>query len=275
MSTLLDDPMVQAGLAPFAVALLVATLLKRWRSAAWLALLAGLLCTWMLTTGISFTPLSSSRKVMLVVMLAPLLGLVIDLAGWRHRALPIVLSLAAGLLSAWVFQSVLSQAEGAQGWLTGLGVGLFVALMVGLVLRLRDDGLAGGSATLALGVATGVCAVLSASIGTLMNGLALAMGGAALLALQFLRGTPLAGGYTGALSTGVASALFAAGTFMLAELRWPALVLLLAVPAVAGLPLFAGRAPRLRSALLAACAGAAALAPIGMAWFATTGGAAG
>ena len=271
MSALFDDPMVQAGVAPFAVALLVAVLLARARLSGLvgLALVAALVTTLMLTTGIGFTPLSASRKVLLLVLLAPLLGLALDVAGLRHRLLAPGLAVGAGLATAWVFQSLLMQAEGAQGWWLGGGVGLFVALMVGLNLRLRHDGPAAASATLGLGLAVGISALLSASIGTLMNGMALAAAGGALLLLQFLRATPLATGWTGALTTGAAAALFSAGTFMLAELRWPTLVLLLAVPAVAGLPLFGAQAPRLRTVLVGLLTGAVALLPIASAWYAT------
>lgn len=271
MSALFEDPMVQSGVAPFVVALVVAALLALMRKPGlpWLALAAGLLTTLALSTGISFTPLSASRKVLLLVLLAPLVGLAIDLGGLRHKALLPALAALVGLASAWVFQSVLVQAEGSQGWWMGAGVALFVALMVGLNLRLRDDGLAAGAATVGLGLAVAVSAVLSASIGTLMNGMAVAAAGGALLLLQFVRATPLAAGWTGTLTTGAAAALFAAGTFMLAELRWPTLVLLLLVPVVAGLPLFTGRATRLRTALLSLCVAAAALAPIASAWFAT------
>jgi hypothetical protein len=271
MTALFDDPMVQAGVAPFVVALLVAALLMKVRSEGlpWLALVAALATTLMLTTGIGFTPLSASRKVLLLVLLAPALGLVLDLAGVRARWLLPALSIALGLASAWVFQSVLSQAEGAQGWTTGGGVALFVALMVGLVLRLRDDGVASAGATLGLGVAVGVSAILSASLGTLMNGISLAVAGGALLLLQFLRARPLAAGWTGGLTTGAAAALFAAGTFMLAEARAWTLALMLLVPVVASLPLFHNRPPRLRLALRGALTAATALIPIATAYMAT------
>jgi hypothetical protein len=271
MPALFDDPMVQAGVAPFVVALLVAALLARVRltGLVGLALVAALVTTLMLTTGIGFTPLSASRKVLLLVLLAPLVGLVLDVAGVRHKALAPLLAVLLGTATAWVFQSLLAQADGVQAWMLGGGVGLFVALMVGLNLRLRHDGPAAAAATLGLGLAVGVSALLSASIGTLMNGMALAAAGGALLLLQFLRATPLATGWTGALTTGAAAALFAAGTFMLAELRWPTLVLLLAVPAVAGLPLFGAQAPRLRTVLVGLLTGAVALLPIASAWYAT------
>lgn len=271
MTALFDDPMVQAGVAPFVVALLVAALLMVLRREAlpWLALVAALATTLMLTTGIGFTPLSASRKALMLVLLAPVLGLVLDLSGLRARWLLPALSVALGLASAWVFQSVLSQAEGAQGWITGGGVALFVALMAGLVLRLRDDGVASGGATLGLGLAVGVSAILSASLGTLMNGLALAMGGAALLLLQLLLSRPLAAGWTGSLTTAAAAALFAAGTLMLAEARAWTLALMLLVPVVASLPLFDGRPPRLRLALRGALTAATALIPIATAYLAT------
>jgi hypothetical protein len=271
MPELLNDPMMQAGVAPFAVALALAALLARVPVAglAGLALVAGLATTLMLTTGIGFTPLSASRKVLLLVLLAPVLGLVLDVVGVRHKAAAPVLALLLGAAVTWVFHSMLAPAGLPQALAVGGGVALFVALMVFLTLRLRDDGPATAAATLGLGLAVGVSAVLSASLGTLMNGMALAAGGGALLLLQFVRATPLATGWTGALTTAAAAALFAAGTLMLAELRWPALVLMLAVPLAAGLPRDLRRGVRLRVVLLGLSAGAAALLPIAAAWWAT------
>jgi hypothetical protein len=271
MSALFEDPMVQAGLAPFLVALVLALLAVRVRlpGLPGLALVAALITTLWLTTGIGFTPLSASRKVVLVVLLAPMIGLVLDLTGQRHRLwLPAVAVLLGGA-SLWVFQSLLVQLDGAAVWWQGGGVALFVALMTGLTLRLRDDGPAAAAAALGLGLAVGVGALLSASIGTLMNGMALAAGGGALLLVQFLLAARLATGWTAALTTAAGAALFAAGTVMLAEGRALTLALLLLVPLVVGLPLFQQRAPRLRTALLGLSAGVAALLPMGAAWFAT------
>jgi hypothetical protein len=271
MSALFEDPMVQAGLAPFLVALVLALSVVRVRlpGLPGLALVAALITTLWLTTGIGFTPLSASRKVVLVVLLAPMIGLVLDLTGQRHRLwLPAVAVLLGGA-SLWVFQSLLVQLDGAAVWWQGGGVALFVALMTGLTLRLRDDGPAAAAAALGLGLAVGVGALLSASIGTLMNGMALAAGGGALLLVQFLLAARLATGWTAALTTAAGAALFAAGTVMLAEGRALTLALLLLVPLVVGLPLFQQRAPRLRTALLGLSAGVAALLPMGAAWFAT------
>jgi hypothetical protein len=234
------------------VALAVAALLALMRKPGlpWLALAAGLLTTLALSTGVSFTPLSASRKVLLLVLLAPLAGLALDLSGLRHKALLPALAVLLGLASAWVFQSVLAQAEGSQGWLMGAGVGLFVALMVGLNLRLRDDGLAAGAATVGLGLAVAVSAVLSASIGTLMNGMAVAAAGGALL----LRSSSAAAGgqlvrHPDHRSRG--------GLFAAAPSCWPTATAgaLLLVPVVAGLPLSPAVPPAHRAAGPVQCRG--------------------
>ncbi len=269
MSTLFDDPMVQAGLAPFVVALLVAALLGRTRLSG-LAIVAGLVTTLMLSTGISFSPLSASRKIVLLVLLAPALALALDVfLAEAPKPLPWLLAAVLGGASAWVFQSVLSQREGAAAWALGVGVAVFVALLVGLMLRLRGDNLAGGSAALGIGLAVGVSAILSASLGNMMNGVALAAAGGALLLWQFIGARATPAGWTLTLTAGTAAALWAAATFVLAELPWFGLPLLLAVPLVAGLPLFADRPARTRIALRGIATVLAGVPAIAAAWFAT------
>lgn len=268
MPTLFDDPMFQAGIAPFVVAALVAALLGRTRASG-LGIVAALVTTLLLTTGISFTPLSASRKALLLVLLAPAVALAVDLLlAQAPRYLPWLVSAAVGLASVWVFQSVLAQREGAAAWALGAGVAVFVALLVGLTLRLRGDSVAGSAGALGLGLAVGVSALLSASIGNLMNGIALAAGAGALLLWQFITGRATPAGWTLTLSAGTAAALFAAVTFVLAELPWPALPLLLLVPVVAALPLFDKRPARTRIALVAMSSVLAAAPAVLAAWLA-------
>jgi len=269
MQSLLDDPMVQAAVAPFAAALVVATLLMRTRLA-WLALLAAIATVASLTTGIAFQPLSAARKVLLLVLLAPWLGLLLDFMPRPHAALQPAVSVLFGLASLWVFGSVLSQRETPHMLALGGGVALFVALLVALMLRLRDDGARGGSATVALGLGVGVAAFLSASIGSFMSGVALAAAGAALLLLQFISSRVLAPGHIGTLTAGVAAALYASATFLLAELPWYALPLLLLVPLAAKLPVAGSATPRVRMVALSLVSLAASAAPMLAAWFAAT-----
>lgn len=268
MSSLFDDPMVQSGLAPFIAALVVAVLLQSLRGA-WLALPAALLTVLTLTTGIGFTPLSASRKVLLLALAAPLLGLLLDGLKPRLQALPALLGVVAAAGGLWVFQSVLAQKSGAEAWLLAGGVALAVGLLVAAFAVLRDDGPAVGAATLGLGVAVGVSAVLSASIGNLMNGIALAAGAGALLLLQFVRGTAVPAGWTGALAAAVPLALFGASIWVLAEARPYTVALLLVVPLVIAVVRRIDRAGRPRLVILTFAALAAALPAIASAWLAT------
>jgi hypothetical protein len=140
-----------------------------------------------------------------------------------------------------------------------------------LVARWRDDGLRAGAAGVGLGLATGIAGVLSASIGFLLSGVAMAAAAGALLLVQILFSRSLAPGFTGTLPIGIATALFAVGTLLLAELRWYVLPLLLLVPVAVALPA-AERAPRIvRAALLVGYALVAAAVPILGAWYAARG----
>lgn len=268
LQALLEDPMVQSGVAPLLVALVVAGALQRTRFA-WFAIAAALATAVALATGIGFTPLTAARKALLLVLLAPVAGLLFDrLDVPPRRAIPALSALCAAA-SVWVYWSVLAQREAAEMLVLGAGVALFVGLMVALTLRLRDDGAAGGGATLALGVGIGVAALLSASLGNFTNGIAVAAGGGALLLLQFALGRTLAPGYVGTLTTGLAAALFAATTFLLAQLPWFGMALLLLVPLAAGLKLAAHRPWRVRLVVATLAPMAVAAAPMLAAWLVT------
>lgn len=274
MQSLFDDPAVQVGLAPLLTALLVGAALWRTRLG-WLAVVAAIACSAALATGLAFSPLTASRKALLLVLAAPLLGIVLD----ARAAAPSprgrwTVAAVAGLLAPWVFLSVLSQRDIGEAVALGAGIALFVAAMVALTTRLRDDGVAGGAATVGLGLTVGLCAFLSASAGNLANGIALAAGGGAMMLLQFALGRPSAPGWTGTLPAGLGAALFASAIFVLAALPWYVLPLLLLVPAAAALPPGAARSPRQRLAIAQLAALAAGILPVAAAWFAARAGAA-
>jgi len=270
MQALLEHPAVQGGALPLLVALIVAAALCRTRYA-WLAIVAGYATMIALTAGFSFTPLTASRKLMLVVVLSSVVGMAADLFPRASRALAAVLAVAAGVVAPWVFLSVLSQREGSAGYVAGAGIGVFVAVVVYAVARQREDGLRAGAAGVGLGLAAGVAAVLSASIGFLLAGVAMAAAAGAVLLVQVLFARSIAPGFTGTLPIGIAAALFAVGTLLLAELKWYVLPLLLLIPAAVALPV-PERAPRIvRAAILVACALFAAAIPILAAWYAARG----
>src|SRR4029453_10680295 len=136
------------------------------------------------------------------------------------------------------------------------------------MLRLRDDGVRAGAAGLGLGLAASIGGILSASIGALVAGAAIASACAAMLIVQVALSRMLAPGFPGTLPVGLLVALIAAGTQQLALLPWYALPLLLLVPLAAAMPVSHHRSPIVRATILAGYALAASALPIGAAGYA-------
>lgn len=272
MNDFLQHPAVQAGVAPFVVALIVAALLGRTRFA-WLAIVAGWATGYALVNGISFSPLTASRKILLLGLLAPLVGLAADTWFSRGRPAALALAVVAGIAAPWVFLSVLGQQEGARGWLAALGIVAFAGALVYAMLSLREDPLRSGAATLGLGFGVGVAAVLSASIGFLFSGVAVGASAGALLLVWVITSRPVAPGMLGTLTVGLLIALFAEGALMLAQMPWYALAALLLVPLAVRLPVRESASVFFRAFVLTVYALAAALVPIAAAWLAGRGGA--
>jgi hypothetical protein len=266
LNDLLQHPAVQGGVAPFVVALIVAVALGRTRYA-WLAIVAGYATQVALTTGISFSPLSASRKILLLCLAAPLVGFIVDRFVERSRPIAYAIAVVAGLAAAWVFLSVLSQREGAQAWLAALGIVAYAAAMVAALVSLRDDSLRTGAAALGLGLAAGISALISASIGFLLSGMAVAASAGALLLYWVITSKPVVPGLLGTLTIGVMIALFAEGSLMLAQMPWFALVALLLIPLAVRLPVNESASTFVRAFVLSLYALAAAMVPIAAAWF--------
>src|SRR5262245_42489405 len=152
---MLDNPAVQAavqgGVAPFVAALIVAAVLGRTRLA-FLAVVAGYATQVALATGFSFTPLSASRKILMLCLLTPVVGLAADVAGLRARAVAYGLAALVGAAAIWVFITLIQQKEGTQAWIAAAGIFAFAAVMAFALLALREDPLRAAAAGLGLGL---------------------------------------------------------------------------------------------------------------------------
>lgn len=267
MSAWLDHPAVQAVVAPLVVALAVALVAGRTRYA-WLAIAAGYATMAALTTGISFSPLSASRKILLLCLVTPIVAVAADTWLARTRGITAMLAALAGAAAVWVFAGVLAQKEAPQAWSTGALLALYAAAMVASLAKLRDDALRAAAAGIGLGFGIGLAAVISASIGFLFAGVAVAVSTAALLAAFVVASRPIAPGLLGTLTTGVMIALFAEGALMLAQLPWYAAAALLLVPLAVRVPVRASASAATRALLHTLSALAAASATVGAAWLA-------
>jgi hypothetical protein len=271
MDAWLSDPMVQASLAPFVAAFLTALVFFKVRLGG-LAAATGLYTTVYLAGGLSFTPLTATRKLLLLGIVAAAIGVLADLAFKPRRSAEIVLGVVFGVASVWVFWTVLAQKAPAQAAIAGGGVALFVGWTVAWMASLERDAVRAGAAGLGLGLGAGVAAVMAASAVLGIYGMALGTACGASLLLQMLLGRRIDAGLTLSLSAGVLASLMAAAAMMLAQLGWIELGLLALVPLAARIPVppkwpVWGQAVAL-SACTVACGGAAA----GAAWLATRSG---
>jgi hypothetical protein len=123
-----------------------------------------------------------------------------------------------------------------------------------------------------LGLAAGIAAILSASIGGLLAGISIAVSACALLLVWSISSKPVAPGFLGMLTVGVTVALFAEGALMLAQLPWYSLVLLLLVPLAVRLPVRETAPTIVRAFVLTMYALAAACIPIAAAWMSARSG---
>ena len=238
MQEFLDHPAVQGGIAPFVAGLLVAALFAPVRLAG-LAAAAGFITTVYLVGGLTFVPLTATRKIVVVALAAVVVGLFVDLAYKPTRAAGPVLAVLFGAASLWVFWSVLAQKPMNEMLMRGGGVALFVAWLVGFSHALRDRPVRAGASGLSLGLGVGIAAILAASASFGQYGMAVGAGCGGFLLVQMVRGRAIVAGTTLTLSAGATLALVAAGAMMLAELPWFALPALGLVPLAARIPLHA------------------------------------
>ena len=236
MQELLEHPAVQAAVAPFVVGLIVALVLGRFRLGG-LAVIAGFTTAVGLVAGLTFSPLTATRKIVLLALLVPLVGIALDFGVKPGRLRSIILAIAAGALVFWVFLPVLSQKPGGEGWLLG---GVAVALVAWLVgatdALLAGRSLQNATAALFLGVGAGALAVMGASASLGQYGIAAGSGAGALLLVIMLMNREFPSGSTLALSASLIAGLLVAGTMILAQLQWYAAAIFALTPLAARIP---------------------------------------
>src|SRR3979490_1162448 len=110
MQEMFANPAVQGGLAPFVAALIVAALLAPIRLGG-LAVVAAFATAVYFIAGFTFSPLTATRKIILLGFAAPLAGIVIDFALRPTRFEAGMLALAGAAAAAWIFWPILAQMD--------------------------------------------------------------------------------------------------------------------------------------------------------------------
>jgi hypothetical protein len=230
MDELLANPAVQAGVVPFAVALVVSAALFRSRLLG-LAVLAAFATVVALTVGYSFESLTAVRKLILVGLTSGMAVLAIELAGVPASArIRAALALAIAAAAVWVVWRVLQQREAAQMALYGAGVALYAALLLESSLRAAADVISGAVTSLILGLAAGALAVLGASVLLGQIGIAAAVGAGAVLVVQAVALRRAPSGWTIVLPGAVIAALVLLLAVFTGSLPWYCLLPTLAIP---------------------------------------------
>ncbi|MCP4469549.1 MAG: hypothetical protein GY815_02495 [Gammaproteobacteria bacterium] len=240
MEQILNRPEIQSALAPFVIALLAYLGLRKVSALAWLwALFAAFLVSVVLINGVTVTPLTGTRKIILLVLIsfpaAALMPRLLPRASLQ-RAIAAGFAVFALLL---VFWTVLARME------TG-AIALFLAGSIGLALwlQLLFDRLARNVAhlhaagfSLLLGVGLSATAAASALLGQLALALSAASAGAFLA--WVLSGKEDGAGAAQApitiLPYVLAPLLLGLAAVVFAQLPWYSLLALAAIPLAVGL----------------------------------------
>jgi hypothetical protein len=264
---LLDNPAVQAAVAPFTVALPIAAVLRHSRQLG-LSIAAAFLCAVALTMGLfGLESLTALKKLVLVGMAAAALGAVLEMAQseprWFHR---LGLGVLMALATLWVLHRILQQRDATAALLAASGgVAYCLALLAGGD-RVGRDPVRAAAVALVLGLTSGALALLGASAQLAQLGIALGAGAGAALLVQMLSGASAPAGWTLGLFAQVAAALIGVLAVLTGSLPWYCLLPLPLVAWAASMAPSGG--PIWQRAVLAALF---ALVPssiaVGLAWF--------
>jgi hypothetical protein len=181
MEQLLSRPEMQTAVLPFVVALLVYLGLRKNTATAWIwALLAAFLAAAALINGLTLTPLTGTRKIILLVIASFFAAALLPRTLPGHNLQRRFSTIACQLAVLWVFWAVVMRMESA-------AMVLFLAGTISLVLVLETlfervcanpAQLHGAGLSLLLGVGLSATAAASALLGQLALALAAASGGA-------------------------------------------------------------------------------------------------
>jgi len=241
METLLQNPAIQGGIAPFLVAVLTClALLKipRWIA---LAIPAAFLTVVLLTTGIEFTPLTSTRKILIIILIATVMGVLAQLSGIKARSRFVYAFIAGAAASIWVAWPVLAR-ESDNSVMAGMVLSItiysgFITSWLASTLAQRSI-LASAPAGISLAFTLGISAIIAASALLGQMGLGVGVAIIAILAVTLLiikPGTKKATrtGELFGLIVGSTLSVLAIAAVLYAKLPWYALLPTFFIPAIA------------------------------------------
>ena len=273
MNDLLSNPAIQSGVIPLIVAIVAALLFKRIPGLPMgLSFGVAYYLSVYLAVGFQIYPFSSSRKIIILGVVAIVLGTIIDANKLRIRKLApqnFVIVFAV-LATIWLIWPTLSQGDSFLEKIFLLSTLLYTALITRTCYQARQSPERGAMIALALGLGTGISAILGASalVGQLGIAIGAIAGGFLLLALF---NQSIALGATFMLPVGILASLLGVSAVLYASLPWYCLLPLAALPLTAYVQIPTQLAKIKLLIMLAAITLPPAVIAIALAWFSTSG----
>lgn len=271
MNDLLNNPAIQSGIIPLLIALVCAAFLKRFKGCwAGLSFAIAYYVSVYLTAGFQFLPFTSTRKILLLGIIAVVLGVLIDNTKFSRKHSRIALSAVAAAAGVWLIWPVMVRQEGLILILIMIAAMLYTGWLTVATNNLRNDSDRAAMIALSLGLGTGISAILGAS--ALIGQLGIAIGavaGAMLLLSIFNQNLKLGSTFT--LPVGLLSGLLGIAAVTYASLPWYCLIPLAGIPLTtyARIP---GNLTKIKLLLiLAAITVPLPLISIALAWFSGSG----
>ena len=235
VSDFFGHPVIQSGVAPFFAAFFVVLVLHRLKLGG-LALVAAFYMAAWLIGDLAFQPLTVARKIVLISLVTPLLGMCVDFMARGSPMWRVTLALLAAAASIWVYWPVLAQKSLYEAALYGGGAALLMAWLISAMLPMDGAPTRSAAAALALAVGTSLCA---GYVGATLYGqyaMAIASGASAFLLWLMLTNRKWSAGAVLRLSAATLTGLLLCGLVLVAHLPWYAAAVLALVPLAARLP---------------------------------------
>ena len=235
MSEILSNPFLQSSVLPFVIALVIglvtSRLLPAWTGVS--VMIAFLVAAYFIA-GLDFSPLTSTRKIILTAIAASLVGMGLDVLSPGRRisnTILLVISLAA---VTWMLWPVLSRREGMALWWPALGALAYTGWCVLAFNHVSGKAVAVVSGAMILAAGSGIAATVAATalLGQLVSTIAAGCGALWLLLVFRNIHTGVQLSFPAVLS----SALFGIAAVFYARLPWVSIGWLALVPVLALLP---------------------------------------
>ncbi|VAW86004.1 hypothetical protein MNBD_GAMMA16-78 [hydrothermal vent metagenome] len=253
MAELLNNPAIQSGFLPFLIAISSAWLLRHlgWLWAG-LGFTIAYYCSVYLVIGAQLTPITSTKKIVLLGLAAVMVGLILDYLKPQPLIKLFIMALSAIAASTWLVWPVAMRQSGLELYQLIAFPALYMIWLSSFLTSIKDTS-SEEDATVSclLGFTTGIIAILAASVLLGQLGIAIGAAASAYILLSFSR-KPLQLGLNFTYPVAILGGLIGIAAVVYAKLPWYSLIPIALMPLVSYIPAGMDAHPFKRSLILVA-----------------------